>query len=71
MSKEHHRQDLNEGAAGVVRIATETEASLPPGLEAAWESWSKGIHGVDERTWALLKAAFEAGAEASGYSSSL
>jgi hypothetical protein len=63
MSEAHHEQDLNEEAAGVVRIATGAGDALPPELGAAWESWSKCIHGVDERTWTLLKAAFEAGAE--------
>ena len=33
-------------------------------LEAAWQTWSKGIQKVDERGMSLLRAAFEAGWDA-------
>lgn len=57
--------DPNENAARIVRDATKAQdAPLPPDLEAAWREWSKGIKDVDERAWTLLRAAFEAGAEA-------
>ncbi len=57
--------DANQDAAKIVRKSTEGEdTALPADLEAAWAEWSKGIKGVDERGWTLLRAAFEAGAEA-------
>lgn len=60
--------DPNEDAARVVRDATSGDKPLPADVEAAWAAWSKGIRGVDERTWTLLRAAFEAGADATrGY----
>jgi len=37
---------------------------MPADLEAAWAEWSKGVKNVDERAMTLLRAAFEAGAEA-------
>ena len=58
--------DANQDAARVVRDATGDDAPLPADVEAAWAEWSKGIQGVDERTWTLLRAAFEAGADAGG-----
>lgn len=59
-----HDPDPNENAARIVRESTGADNALPPDLEAAWAEWSKGIKGVDERGWTLLRAAFEAGAEA-------
>lgn len=59
-----HTPDPNENAARITRKATGHEDRLPPDLEAAWAEWSKGIKNVDERGWTLLRAAFEAGAEA-------
>lgn len=56
--------DPNEAAARVVRKVADAESPMPPDLEAAWAEWSKGIKGVDERGRTLLRAAFEAGAEA-------
>ncbi len=56
--------DPNEEAARVVRAATGKPEPLPADLEAAWEAWSRSIHSCDERTRTLLRAAFEAGAEA-------
>jgi len=38
--------------------------ALPADLEAAWAAWSKAIKGCDARTMTLLRAAFEAGADA-------
>ena len=58
------KADPNEEAARVVRAATGKPDELPNGLEAAWEAWSSHIHQCDERTKTLLRAAFEAGAEA-------
>lgn len=57
-------RDPNESAADAVRRAMGEDEPLPPGLEAAWEAWSKSIKGVDERVLELLRAAFEAGVEA-------
>jgi len=57
-------RDENEAAADVVRRATSKPDELPVDLEAAWADWSRRIQGVDERTRTLLRAAFEAGAEA-------
>ncbi len=48
-------------AARVVRESTSRDDALPESLEAAWEAWSAGIQGCDERTYTLLRAAFEAG----------
>ena len=60
-----NRRDPNEEAARIVRETTRhAEQPLPAGLEAAWAEWSKAIKGLDERTMTLLRAAFEAGAEA-------
>ena len=70
-----HEPDANEDAARVVEESTRlvrdaihavgaTAASgkaSPEDLEAAWEAWSAGIQGCDERTYTLLRAAFEAG----------
>jgi hypothetical protein len=56
--------DENETAARVVgETAARHSDALPAGLEAAWEAWSRGVGRVDARTMALLRAAFEAGAE--------
>jgi hypothetical protein len=64
MPKHPRNHDANEDAADVVRRSTEANDELPAGLEAAWADWSKRIKGVDERTMTLLRAAFEAGADA-------
>jgi hypothetical protein len=42
----------------------EHEQPLPADVEQAWQTWSASIQRVDERGWALLRAAFEAGVEA-------
>jgi len=55
--------DPNADAARVVGEATSKDDALPADIEAAWAEWSKGIKGVDERGWTLLRAAFEAGVE--------
>ena len=60
--------DSNADAAGSAPKATDKGNELPAALEAAWEAWIKGIQGIDERAWTLLRAAFEAGAEAAGES---
>jgi hypothetical protein len=57
--------DENETAGRIVReTAARHEQPLPAGVEAAWAAWSAGVGNVDARTMALLRAAFEAGAEA-------
>ena len=56
--------DENVEAARVVRESTTRDDALPAGIEAAWEAWSAGIQGCDERTKILLRAAFEAGIDA-------
>jgi hypothetical protein len=57
--------DENETAARTVAETTARhEQPLPAGVEAAWAAWSAGVGKVDARTMALLRAAFEAGAEA-------
>lgn len=57
--------DENETAARIVRETTARHSDpLPADLEAAWAAWSAGVGRVDARTMALLRAAFEAGAEA-------
>lgn len=56
--------DPNEQAARAVRAATGDPEPLPADLEAAWEAWARSIHACDERTRTLLRAAFEAGADA-------
>jgi hypothetical protein len=59
------REDSNQAAARIVAKATgKYETPLPADIEAAWEEWSRGIGKVDARGMALLRAAFEAGAEA-------
>jgi hypothetical protein len=57
--------DANQSAARVVKetVAKHSEP-LPVDLEAAWDAWSRGVGKVDARAMALLRAAFEAGAEA-------
>ena len=59
-----NESDPNQDAARVVGAAAGADDALPADIEAAWEAWSKGIKGVDERGWTLLRAAFEAGVEA-------
>ena len=63
MADQPTHPDPNVEAARVVGKATGADA-LPAGLEAAWAEWSKGIKNVDERGMTLLRAAFEAGADA-------
>lgn len=58
------KRDENAAARDLVRRSTEARNELPADLEAAWADWSKRIKGVDERTRTLLRAAFDAGAEA-------
>lgn len=59
------KPDVNQNAARVVsETAARSEGKLPADLEAAWERWSAGVGKVDARAMALLRAAFEAGAEA-------
>lgn len=64
MPKHPNKRDANEDAADVVRRSTGAQDNLPADMEAAWADWSKRIKGVDERTLTLLRAAFEAGADA-------
>jgi hypothetical protein len=59
---------LPDPAVTAKRIVDQTiakhEKPLPPGIEAAWVAWSRGVGKVDERGMALLRAAFEVGVEA-------
>jgi len=58
-------EDMNQSAARVVKESTSKhEHPLPADLETAWLEWSRGVQKVDARAMALLRAAFEAGAEA-------
>lgn len=63
------QEDPNEDAARVVRDATTSGDTLPADIEAAWEAWAQSIQDVDERTVALMRAAFEVGAEAAAKTS--
>jgi len=57
--------DASQTAARVVgETIRRHEEPLPADLEAAWTKWIAGIANVDDRARALLRAAFEAGAEA-------
>jgi hypothetical protein len=58
------KPDPNAEAARIVRAATGKTDELPKDLESAWRAWSSHIHQCDERTRTLMRAAFEAGAEA-------
>jgi hypothetical protein len=69
MQSEAHNRDANQEAARIVRGTTGQDDQLPPDLEAAWAEWSKRIKNVDERGLSLLRAAFEAGADAARGSS--
>lgn len=42
--------DPNVEAARVVAESTKRADVLPPGLETAWDEWSKRIKGCDDRT---------------------
>jgi hypothetical protein len=65
MKKDQSKPDANQTAARVVQESTARHSdALPADLEAAWKAWSSGVGKVDARAMALLKAAFEAGAEA-------
>jgi hypothetical protein len=58
-------QDDNQNAARIVREATaKHEEPLPADMEEAWAKWSAGVGDADSRMMSLLRAAFEAGAEA-------
>jgi hypothetical protein len=57
--------DPNEEAARVLCESTDRRDDLLSDIEGAWAAWSRRIQGVDERTRTLLRAAFEAGVEAS------
>jgi hypothetical protein len=65
MPNDRSKPDANQIATRVVAetIAKHSDA-LPADLESAWQAWSAGVGNVDGRTMLLLKAAFEAGAEA-------
>lgn len=63
--KKPQSEDASQAAARVVRESTARhEQPLPADLEAAWKQWSAAIQKVDARGMVLLRAAFEAGAEA-------
>jgi hypothetical protein len=65
MRKRQSGEDSSQAAARVVAetVARHSEP-LPTDLEAAWKQWSAGVGRVDDRAMALLRAAFEAGADA-------
>ena len=65
MKKPQPKEDASQAAARVVREVTDKHSGpLPADLEAAWKQWIAGIPKVDARGMVLLRAAFEAGAEA-------
>jgi hypothetical protein len=61
---DQHNPDPNANAARIVREATSDVGAPAHDLEAAWVAWAAHIQKVDDRTLALLRAAFEAGFEA-------
>ncbi|MBK6940883.1 MAG: hypothetical protein IPH13_11895 [Planctomycetes bacterium] len=62
-TKPSHDDDVNENAARIVRATAmrHDEVALPRDVKAAWAAWIGHVQNVDERTKALLRAAFEAG----------
>jgi hypothetical protein len=65
MKNRQPAEDANQAAARIVaHTIAKSETTLSADLEAAWTAWSAGIQKVDARGMALLRAAFEAGAEA-------
>jgi hypothetical protein len=62
------RKPKADEAQSAVNAANELisrhEKPLPADLEAAWVEWSRAIKNVDTRGMTLLRAAFEAGADA-------
>ena len=65
MKKRQSGEDANQAAARIIGETVKRHSEpLPADLEAAWKQWSAGIAKVDERGMTLLRAAFEAGAEA-------
>ena len=59
-----HNPDPNVNAARIVAESTTDNSTSPGDVEEAWTEWSRHIQNVDERTWSLLRAAFEAGYDA-------
>jgi hypothetical protein len=65
MKKRQPREDASQAAARVMKeVAKRHERPLPADLQEAWKAWSASIQKVDARGRVLLRAAFEAGAEA-------
>ena len=65
MSKRSAKEDEVQAAhRGMQEVARRHEDWLPADVELAWETWIAGVAKIDERTRTLLRAAFEAGAEA-------
>ena len=64
MRDPHHNPDPNVNAHRIVQESTRDDSPTPTDLEGAWKKWSRSIQRVDERSWTLLRAAFEAGWEA-------
>jgi hypothetical protein len=63
--KKTRKTDVNVSAArAVAKTIAKHEKPLPADFEAAWEEWSSAVKNVDARGMALLRAAFEAGADA-------
>ena len=60
-----HNPDPNLTASRIVAELAAGSDALPADVETAWQAWSKQIQRVDERGMSLLKAAFEAGYDAS------
>ncbi|MCH7546623.1 MAG: hypothetical protein IID30_09520 [Planctomycetes bacterium] len=54
--------DPNVEAARIVgESAGKGDVGLPGEFEEAWAIWFQSIKDMDQRTWTLLRAAFEAG----------
>jgi hypothetical protein len=65
MSKRQPKLDnIQKTVKALEAFVARHEQPLPADLEAAWEQWIAGIQKVDTRAKTLLRAAFEAGAEA-------
>ncbi len=66
MRKSQQKPDEVQSAVKAMEAVTgRSQDALPADLEAAWEAWAAGVGHLDARAMLLLKAAFEAGWEAS------
>jgi hypothetical protein len=65
MKKTPLKEDEIQAATRVLaETISQRSEPLLADLEAAWKQWSAGIQSVNARGMTLLRAAFEAGAEA-------